>query len=281
MELSPPEDPTITTLWLGNVDADLNEGDLREVIYPYGHIQNIHMARAGKCAFVEFASREMAENAAKELYRACMVKGKVISINWAKPRAQAYVEGGGVGSNGGAGSGEEGSFAMLPPPGMEKAPSSSYVLPGMPQPFLQPPAPFGLPPSSSGAGGSSYFINQSGARPPPPFAPTTGQGQGQGQGQSLGLGPGYSTTMGGIDNQGQDGVGVGIGIGGVGIISILGSDAVVGMKRPAEMAIASGLDLGPHQGQGQGHQQKRPQHQSQGPLSLYPSMNPSRMGAKI
>ena len=263
MELMAPEDPTITTLWLGNVDADISEGDLREVIYPYGHIQNVHMARAGKCAFVEFASREMAENAAKELYRACMVKGKVISINWAKPRAQAYIEGGGAGGSKG-GTGDEGPFAMLPPPGMEKAPSSSYLLPGMPQPLLQPPAPFGLPPAvHNGSGSSSYFINQSGARPPPPTPLLSTLGPGQGPGSAL------INTINSTQSQNELG----------GIIVPLGLDVAVGMKRPAEMAIASGLDIAPNHGQG--HQQKRVQHQNQGPSALYPSMNPSRMGAKI
>ena len=57
MELPPPADPSITTLWLGNVEADVSDADLREVLYPYGVIQNIHLMRATRCAFVEFASR--------------------------------------------------------------------------------------------------------------------------------------------------------------------------------------------------------------------------------
>ena len=57
MELPPPSDPSITTLWLGNVEADVQEADLREVLYAYGVIQNIHLVRPAKCAFVEFASR--------------------------------------------------------------------------------------------------------------------------------------------------------------------------------------------------------------------------------
>jgi hypothetical protein len=79
----------------------------------------------------------MAENAARELYRAMMVRGRVISVNWAKPRAQAHVEGGGeTTENSGAG------MVMLPPPGMEGKGSKSYYLPGLPQPYMQ------LPPSN-------------------------------------------------------------------------------------------------------------------------------------
>ena len=129
--LTPPADPSITTLWLGNVEADVSEADLREVLYPYGAVQNVHLVRPAKCAFVEFASREMAEHAAGHLYKALVVKGHAININWAKPRAQAITEGAGSSSSGGGFGG-----AMLPPPGMEAAPMSTYALPGLPKPVL-------------------------------------------------------------------------------------------------------------------------------------------------
>eukprot|EP00596_Hydrurales_sp_CCMP1899_P004089 CAMPEP_0119044746 /NCGR_PEP_ID=MMETSP1177-20130426/34176_1 /TAXON_ID=2985 /ORGANISM="Ochromonas sp, Strain CCMP1899" /LENGTH=463 /DNA_ID=CAMNT_0007015343 /DNA_START=181 /DNA_END=1572 /DNA_ORIENTATION=- len=154
LELTPPEDPSCTTLWFGNVEPDISEGDLREVIYPYGHIQGISMIAKAKCAFVQFASREMAENAARELYRAMMVRGRVISVNWAKPRAQAHVEGAGE-TNDSSGAGQ----VMLPPPGMEGKGSKSYYLPGLSQPYMQPPPPNpeGFPPASSS--GNSYFVD--------------------------------------------------------------------------------------------------------------------------
>lgn len=219
MELAPPDDPTVATLWLGNVEADISEGDLREVMYPYGHIQNIHLVRSSKCAFVEFASREMAENAARELYRAMIVKDKVINVNWSKPR-QPVALGGGSGP-----SHDDGPLAMLPPPGMEKAPPSAYQLPDIPMPFMPPP-PMGLP---------SAFLNHQTPRPPP-------------------LGPGPNPTLDGA------------------------AGASIGFKRPqGDMAIAEGLD-------GQLEQkrvQPRPPPSGPGPASLYPSMNPSRMGAKI
>lgn len=185
-------------------------------MYPYGHIQNVHLVRSSKCAFVEFASREMAENAAKELYRAMMVKDKVINVNWSKPRSQAPVQGGGPSSTG-----DSGPMAMLPPPGMEKAPTSAYLLPGMPIPFMPPP-PMGLPPSDSG----SSFLSHQPPQPPKPIS--------------------------------QDGL-----------------EAIVGSKRPAgDMAIAGGLD-------GFVEPKRVNQSQPKAPASLYPSMNPSRMGAKI
>ena len=231
MELQPPEDPTIATLWLGNVEADISEGDLREVIYPYGHIQKINLVRSAKCAFVEFASREMAENAAKELYRAMIVKDKVINVNWSKPRAQGYVEGGGGSSQSSAS--HDGPTAMLPPPGMEKAPTSAYLLPGMAMPFMPPP-PMGLPPGIGPSAGS-YFITNSAPRDP----------QVQLQLQPSG---------------------------------IVGDSSSIGGKRSAgDMLIASGL--GAEASEEQRKSQPRPPPRA--PVNLYPSMNPSRMGAKI
>jgi pre-mRNA-splicing factor RBM22/SLT11 len=149
MELTPPDDTSITTLWLGNVDAEISEQDIRDVIYPYGHILNINVVRAGKCAFVEYASREMAEYAASQLYKALMIKGKVISVNWARPRAQALV--GSAGAGGGAFAVGNAPVAMLPPPGMDAADVGAYALPDAPLPILQPPPPPGPPPAGPGA----------------------------------------------------------------------------------------------------------------------------------
>ena len=229
MELQPPDDPTIATLWLGNVEADISEGDLREVIYPYGHIQNIHLVRSAKCAFVEFASREMAENAAKELYRAMIVKDKVINVNWSKPRSQGLVEGG---RSSQSGSNDDGPTAMLPPPGMEKAPTSAYLLPGMAMPFMPPP-PMGMPPGISSCPGPSsgnYFIPN--LTPQAPLQLSHG----------------------------------------VGDMSSLGAKRSAG-----DMLIASGLDGDSSEEQ----RRTQPRPPPRAPTNLYPSMNPSRMGAKI
>ena len=47
MELLPPDDPSNITLWLGNIDADITETDIRDTIYSYGVIMNIHISRPG------------------------------------------------------------------------------------------------------------------------------------------------------------------------------------------------------------------------------------------
>lgn len=135
MTLEPPADKSIITLWLGNVEPDMSEADIRAVIYPYGQIASFHLLRTARCAFVEYVDREAAEGAAAQLYNALTVNGRSLSVNWAKPKAQNL-------DSSSTAAAAANSHVMLPPPGMERAPPSAYVLPGMPAPVTSwPPAP--------------------------------------------------------------------------------------------------------------------------------------------
>lgn len=112
------------TLWLGGVDDSISEIDIRDQVYAYGWIVSIHISRAGNCAFVEFANREMAENAARYLFKALTIRGKSIAVNWSKGRVGSMTSSGDAGT----GHGEETASVMLPPPGMERAPVSDYSI---------------------------------------------------------------------------------------------------------------------------------------------------------
>jgi hypothetical protein len=116
----------------------------------------------------------MAEGAASQLYKALVVKGHAININWAKPRAQAYVEGH---SSSSSSSSSSGGVAMLPPPGMESAPASTYALPGLPQPVL-------LAQSCSSSSSGGYFVGGNSA----PGGAGGGVGGGGGVGMKRGAG---------------------------------------------------------------------------------------------
>lgn len=85
-DLEPPEDTTVTTLWIGGVEPDITQDDILGACYAYGHIVNLHIARAVKCAFLEYASREMAEYAAKNLHNALILRGHHLQVKWAKPK---------------------------------------------------------------------------------------------------------------------------------------------------------------------------------------------------
>lgn len=145
--MDPPDDPSNVTLWLGNIDEQVTEQDIRDQMYAYGVITNIFISRSGKCAFVSYANREMAENAARNLFNNLFLRGQPINISWSKPRASAASLSSGENYNS---SDPLGSMVMLAPPGMEKAPLSAYSLTGD-QPINIPPPPPGLPPLNASA----------------------------------------------------------------------------------------------------------------------------------
>jgi pre-mRNA-splicing factor RBM22/SLT11 len=82
MDLEPPEDQSVVTLWLGNIDPEITEEDIRGAIYAYGHIVSVTLIRSGKCAFVEYADRQTAEYAASQMYNALMVNGYALSVRF-------------------------------------------------------------------------------------------------------------------------------------------------------------------------------------------------------
>jgi pre-mRNA-splicing factor RBM22/SLT11 len=97
---NPPDDISIKTLWLGNLPENIDENELKSCIYPGGQITDMHIARKAKCAFIEYETRELAENAAKMLYGTCTVRGENVSVNWAKPQPKPAAAGAGSGTNG-------------------------------------------------------------------------------------------------------------------------------------------------------------------------------------
>ena len=91
--LQPPADTSITTLWVGGIEMDINEQDLISVFYPFGQIISCRISRGGlqegqgkAFAFVQYSTRFEAETAASQLYNALYVRGKPLILNWAKPR---------------------------------------------------------------------------------------------------------------------------------------------------------------------------------------------------
>jgi pre-mRNA-splicing factor RBM22/SLT11 len=83
--LEAPADQSICTLWLGNIDENTKESELREALKPAGIFNEIHIARKAKCAFVEYPDRQKADNAAKILHKSMQINGNNVVVNWAKP----------------------------------------------------------------------------------------------------------------------------------------------------------------------------------------------------
>ncbi|KAK0426229.1 hypothetical protein QR680_009598 [Steinernema hermaphroditum] len=87
--LSPPEDPTITTLYVGNLGESgfINEIDLRDVFYQYGEIRNLTILAHKGCAFVQFTHRQASEMAAERSFNRLVIKGRKMTIRWGRPQS--------------------------------------------------------------------------------------------------------------------------------------------------------------------------------------------------
>lgn len=93
--LSPPEDPTVTTLFIGGLDERVDEGALRDHFYAFGELASVRVVAPRHCAFVTFATRDCAEAAALGLGGGqLVVKGLRLKLLWGKPVAKPQSGGG-------------------------------------------------------------------------------------------------------------------------------------------------------------------------------------------
>jgi pre-mRNA-splicing factor RBM22/SLT11 len=88
-DLEVPADQTIMSLWIGGIDASIDEQDVRDVFYSFGEIRGVRLLPDRSCGFVEFSTRQAAEEAAKRLFRALTIKGIKMDLDWAKPHSSA------------------------------------------------------------------------------------------------------------------------------------------------------------------------------------------------
>jgi len=150
--LKPPDDKSITTLFLGGLSIEMTENDIRDQFYVFGEIRSIKMIPRQGCAFVTFTSRESAEDAANKLHKNLQVKGQKLRLLWGRPNT-------GPGANAASSQGEGDMLAyggMFPPsfPPMITPyfPMPSYIgVPGMAATAVQQQ----FPASSIDSGSSS------------------------------------------------------------------------------------------------------------------------------
>jgi pre-mRNA-splicing factor RBM22/SLT11 len=81
----PPEDVTVTTLWVGGLTPLITEPDLQDIFYSFGEIRSIRVTPKANSAFVTFATRAAAEAAVEALHHRLTVKGLPLKLNWGKP----------------------------------------------------------------------------------------------------------------------------------------------------------------------------------------------------
>jgi len=89
LTLMPPEDKSVTTLYLGGLEPSVTEKDVRDKFYVHGEIRSIRMVKKQCCAFVTFVKREDTEAAAAKLHRILELKDKKVHVMWGRPQQTA------------------------------------------------------------------------------------------------------------------------------------------------------------------------------------------------
>ncbi|GLG96642.1 hypothetical protein R5R35_010434 [Gryllus longicercus] len=87
-KLEPPEDKSITTLYVGNLGDKLTEKELRDHFYQYGEIRSITLVARQQCAFIQFTSRTAAEQAAERTFNKLILAGRRLTIKWGRSQAR-------------------------------------------------------------------------------------------------------------------------------------------------------------------------------------------------
>jgi pre-mRNA-splicing factor RBM22/SLT11 len=156
MDLEPPEDKEITTLYVSLMGMPITEKELVDQFYAYGEIKSIQVVPLSNCAFVTYTTREAAEMAVEKLHGNLVVRGARLKIMWGRPQSKKPGQGEGMGG------------VPAPPPmqTQEHAPAAGapaagfypYPAPGPPGlPAVPPPPPPGRPPAAV-AGAQGAFM---------------------------------------------------------------------------------------------------------------------------
>ncbi|OAX77689.1 hypothetical protein ACJ72_08010 [Emergomyces africanus] len=85
-DILPPDDPNITSLFITGVEDDLPEHALRTFFTEFGTLRSLICSHRSHCAFVNYASREAAEKAAKHCQGKAVIQGCPLRVQWGKPR---------------------------------------------------------------------------------------------------------------------------------------------------------------------------------------------------
>jgi pre-mRNA-splicing factor RBM22/SLT11 len=104
--LNPPEDQSITTLYISGIEQHTRDEDLRQVFSSLGALKSIRLFAEKGIAFIEYISRASAETAVMSLsLNAPIVNGRILRVSWSRPR-------GGGGGGGGVGATRSGPMLL-------------------------------------------------------------------------------------------------------------------------------------------------------------------------
>jgi pre-mRNA-splicing factor RBM22/SLT11 len=84
----PPEDKTITTVYVGLGGSNITEKDLRDHFYQFGELRSVTVVGKQNCAFVTYTDREAAELAVERSFQKLVIHGQKLSIRWGRSQAK-------------------------------------------------------------------------------------------------------------------------------------------------------------------------------------------------
>jgi pre-mRNA-splicing factor RBM22/SLT11 len=85
-DIMPPNDRSITSLFLTGVEDDLPEHTLRTFFSTFGTLRSVVCSHRSHCAFVNYASRASAEAAAESCQGKAVIQGCPLRVQWGRPR---------------------------------------------------------------------------------------------------------------------------------------------------------------------------------------------------
>ncbi|XP_047162999.1 polyadenylate-binding protein RBP45-like isoform X1 [Vigna umbellata] len=76
-------DPNNTTIFVGNLDANVSDDHLRQVFSQYGELVHVKIPAGKRCGFVQFADRNCAEEALRML-NGTLLGGQNVRLSWGR-----------------------------------------------------------------------------------------------------------------------------------------------------------------------------------------------------
>uniref|UniRef100_A0A0E0NQE3 RRM domain-containing protein n=1 Tax=Oryza rufipogon TaxID=4529 RepID=A0A0E0NQE3_ORYRU len=82
----PDSDPTNTTIFIGNLDQNVTEDELRQICVQFGELIYVKIPANKACGFVQYASRASAEEAVQRLH-GTTIGQQVVRLSWGRSPA--------------------------------------------------------------------------------------------------------------------------------------------------------------------------------------------------
>ncbi|XP_051129090.1 polyadenylate-binding protein RBP45-like [Andrographis paniculata] len=85
------DDPTNTTIFVGNLDSNVTDEHLRQVFGQYGQLVHVKIPVGKRCGFVQYTDRTCAEEALR-LLNGTMLGGQSIRLSWGRSPSNKQVD---------------------------------------------------------------------------------------------------------------------------------------------------------------------------------------------